>query len=131
MRLDCGRGSTGPSSTRWRMTSTTARSSRRFAPAEARDRPRRRPPPLAHVAGFAEHGRACRWWEALLNGDREGAIAVPALFGFVRLVTGPRVFDRPLPVTDALERVEEWLSRPHVRFALPGPRHLEIALSLL
>ncbi len=85
----------------------------------------------AHVEGFAEHGRARRWWEGLLNGDREVAIGAPALFGFVRLVTSPRVFDRPLPVADALERVEEWLSRPHVRFALPGPRHLEITFGLL
>jgi prevent-host-death family protein len=41
------------------------------------------------------------------------------------------VFDRPLGVSDALAHVDEWLSRPHVRFALPGPRHLEIAFGLL
>ena len=85
----------------------------------------------AHVSGFAEHAKARRWWEDLLNGDREVAIAAPALFGFVRLATNPRVFDRPLAVRDALERIEAWLSRPHVRFVLPGPRHLEIAFDLL
>jgi toxin-antitoxin system PIN domain toxin len=85
----------------------------------------------AQVAGFAEHARARHWWEGLLNGDREVAIGAPALFGFVRLVTSPRVFDRPLAVADALARVDDWLSRPHVRFALPGPRHLEIAFDLL
>jgi len=85
----------------------------------------------AHVSGFAEHAKARRWWEDLLNGDREVAIAAPALFGFVRLATNPRVFDRPLAVRDALERIEAWLSRPHVRFVLPGHRHLEIAFDLL
>ncbi len=85
----------------------------------------------AHVSGFAEHTRARRWWEDLMNGEQEVGISAPALFGFVRLVTNPRVLDRPLPVADAVARVEEWLSRPHVRFALPGPRHLEIAFGLL
>ena len=54
----------------------------------------------AQVSGFAEHAKARRWWEGLLNGDREVAI-------------------------------EAWVSRPHVRFALPGPLHLEIAFDLL
>jgi toxin-antitoxin system PIN domain toxin len=85
----------------------------------------------AQISGFAEHAKARRWWEGLLNGEREVAIAAPAVFGFVRLATSPRVFDRPLVVGDAIERVESWLSLPHVRFALPGPRHLEIAFGLL
>jgi toxin-antitoxin system PIN domain toxin len=85
----------------------------------------------AHVRGFAEHARARRWWEDLMNGEKQVGIAAPALFGFVRLATSPRVLDRPLPVADALVRVEEWLSRAHVRFALPGPRYLQIAFGLL
>jgi predicted nucleic acid-binding protein len=36
-----------------------------------------------------------------------------------------------LAVVDALTRVEEWFALPHVHFALPGPRHLEIAFGLL
>lgn len=85
----------------------------------------------AHVAAFPEHARARRWWESLLNGQREVGVAAPALFGFLRLVSNPRVLDRPMPVDDALARVEEWLQRPHVHFVQPGPRHLEIVFSLL
>lgn len=66
-----------------------------------------------------------------MNGDREVGLGAPALFGFVRLATNPQVFDRPLSVDQALGHVEEWLSRPHVRFAMPGPNHLEIAFALL
>ena len=76
----------------------------------------------AQIKNFPEHAKARRWWEGLLNGDQDAAVAAPALFGFVRLVTTPRVFDRPLPIGDALQRVEEWFSRPRVRFAGPGPR---------
>ena len=85
----------------------------------------------AHVRGFGLHARARRWWEGLLNGGQEVGIPAPAIFGFVRLATNPAVFDRPLAVADALARVDEWLAVPHVRFALPGPRHLEIAFELL
>lgn len=85
----------------------------------------------AHVAAFPDHERARQWWEALMNGTREVGIAAPALFGFVRLVSNPRVLDRPMAVDDALAVVEEWLDRPHVHFIQPGPRHLEIAFGLL
>ena len=66
-----------------------------------------------------------------MNGTREVGIAAPALFGFVRLASNPRVLDRPMAVDDVLNRVEEWLARPHVHFIQPGPRHLEIAFGLL
>ena len=85
----------------------------------------------AHLAAFPEHARARRWWEDRLNGTGEIGVAAPALFGFIRLATSPRVFDRPLPVDRALETVAEWLARPHVHFIQPGPRHLDIAFRLL
>src|SRR6059036_1993867 len=85
----------------------------------------------AQISAFVQHPRALRWWEGLLNGSTEVALTAPAVFGFVRLATSPRLFDRPLSVTNAVERVEEWLTRPHVRFTVPGPRHLEIAFGLL
>jgi toxin-antitoxin system PIN domain toxin len=79
----------------------------------------------AHVTAFPEHARARKWWESLMNGRREVGVAAPALFGFVRVASNPRVLDRPLPVPAALAHVLEWLARPHV------PRHLEIAFGLL
>ena len=85
----------------------------------------------ATVSGFPEHARARRWWEDLLGGENEVGLAGPALFGYVRITTNPRIFDRPLAVDAALARVEEWLDQPPVRFLLPGPRHLEIAFRLL
>jgi toxin-antitoxin system PIN domain toxin len=85
----------------------------------------------AQVSSYPEHPRAQRWWEGLLNGDKEVALAAPVLFGFVRLATSPRVFDKPMAVDDALDRANEWLAMPHVHLATPGPRHLEIAFRLL
>jgi len=85
----------------------------------------------ATITGFTQHKRAQRWWEGLLNGTTEVGIAAPALFGFVRLATNPRVFDRPMAVEDALGLAEGWLALPHVRFLLPGSRHVELAFGLL
>ena len=47
------------------------------------------------------------------------------------LSTNPRVFKEPMDVGAAIDRVEAWLSIPSVRLLVPGPRHLEIAFSLL
>ncbi|HSD30211.1 MAG TPA: type II toxin-antitoxin system VapC family toxin [Vicinamibacteria bacterium] len=85
----------------------------------------------AHVTAFSEHARARRWWESLMNGRQEVGLAAPALFGFVRVASNPRVLDRPLSVPAAVAYAEEWLGRPHVHFLQPGPRHLEIAFALL
>lgn len=85
----------------------------------------------ATISGFPEHARARRWWERALEGEDEVGLTGPALFGFVRISTNPRIFDRPLAVDAAVARVEEWLDQPPVRFLLPGPRHLEIAFRLL
>jgi toxin-antitoxin system PIN domain toxin len=85
----------------------------------------------AVMTGFPQHARARRWWEDLLNGDGEVGLAAPALFGFIRVATNPRVFTKPLAVEDAIARADEWLERSQVRFLLPGPKHLEIAFRLL
>lgn len=85
----------------------------------------------AHVTAFTQHDRARRWWEELMNGSRLVGVAAPALFGFVRLSSNPRVLDPPLAIEEALANVEAWFERPQVQFLQPGPRHLEIAFTLL
>ena len=81
----------------------------------------------AEIAAFPEHAKAKRWWEKLLGGSEEVGLPLPALFGFVRITTNPRVFTPALDVDAALVVVEAWLAQPNVRVLAPGPRHLEIA----
>jgi len=85
----------------------------------------------ASIDAFREHPAARRWWEERLNGEAEIGLAGPALFGFVRIATNPRVLDPPMPVDECLDRIESWLARTQVSFLLPGPRHLELAFRLL
>lgn len=66
-----------------------------------------------------------------MNGTNEVGVAAPALFGFVRIATNPRIFSPPMAVAGAVQAAEGWFGRPHVRFLQPGPRHLEIAFDLL
>jgi toxin-antitoxin system PIN domain toxin len=85
----------------------------------------------AVVTGFPQHVVARDWWERTLDEPIEVALAAPAIFGFLRIGTNPRVLTSPLPIADALDYVRQWLARPQVRFLTPGPRHLEIAFDLL
>lgn len=85
----------------------------------------------AHIDAFPEHARARRWWEQCLNGREPVGVALPALFGFIRIATNPRIFDVTMDVVTALQTVEGWLERENVRLVLPGARHLEIVFGLL
>lgn len=85
----------------------------------------------AHIEGYPHHARARAWWEDLLSGDTDVALAGPVVFGFIRIATNPRVFDPPMTVEFALGVVDGWLQRPNVRFLVPGPHHLDIAFRLL
>lgn len=85
----------------------------------------------AHVSAFPEHAGARRWWEGLLNGEDTVGLCLPALYGFIRIATHPRILRPPMAVTAAIEVVEGWLARSQVQLVQPGPRHLEIAFGLL
>lgn len=85
----------------------------------------------AEIEAYPEHGRARRWWEDLLNGERQVGLALVCIFGFLRIGTNRRVFTNPLPIQDAIERVQRWVDRPNVTVLVPGSRHLELAFGLL
>jgi uncharacterized protein len=85
----------------------------------------------AVISGFPQHESARRWWEQALNSAVPVGLSGPAVFGFLRIVTNPRILDSPLPVDGATRYVREWLDRPNVRFLAPGPKHLDIAFDLL
>jgi hypothetical protein len=85
----------------------------------------------AVITSFRDHARARAWWEQAVNTQPEIGLAAPALFGFLRLSTNPRVLASPLGIEQALGYVKDWLGQPNVQFMSPGPRHLEIAFGML
>ncbi len=55
------------------------------------------------------HERARTWLDAQLSGSTAMGFPWPSLLGFLRLVTNPRVFQRPEPMAKAWGQVAAWL----------------------
>jgi hypothetical protein len=85
----------------------------------------------AHVASFPQHPRARSWLDDRLSGT--GAVGLPwaSLLSFLRIVTNPRVFERPEPIAEAWRQVEAWLGVESVWTPSPGERHRAVLASLL
>lgn len=85
----------------------------------------------AHVTSMAQHPAARSWLDARLNGPAQVGLPWPALLSFVRLVSNPRIFEHPQPISKAWAQVEEWLTCPVVWIPQPTERHREVLGSLL
>ena len=80
----------------------------------------------AHVESFPQHKAAREWLDGMLNGVASFALPWPSLLAFGRLVSNPRVFERPEPVAKAWAQVQEWLAREAAWIPLPTDRHAEL-----
>ncbi|HEX6237553.1 MAG TPA: type II toxin-antitoxin system VapC family toxin [Acidimicrobiales bacterium] len=85
----------------------------------------------AHVEDFEEHEAARTWLDERLGGTAKVGLPWESLTAYVRLVTNPRVFPRPLAAPDAMAQVREWLSRPAAWCPAPTERHADILAELL
>ena len=80
----------------------------------------------AHHEQSDEHERYRKWWESVVNGPASFGMAPIVLSGFVRVVTHPKVFDRPLSTAAAFDAAAAMRSRPNCVPILPGDRHWSI-----
>ena len=78
-----------------------------------------------------EHARSRAWLEAALSGPERVGFAWLTLWAFLRIATNPRVFDRPLSVTEAESAVSSWLAQPAAIILEPEERHWEILRGLM
>lgn len=85
----------------------------------------------AKVTDFPLHNAAREWLDDRLNGHTGVALPWPSLLAFVRLVSNPRVFRRPLSVVEAWAQVEEWLGLSSTWIPTPTERHPGILESLI
>lgn len=70
------------------------------------------------------HGVARTWLEAAMAGAAAGGsltVMPMVLTSYLRLVTSPRVFHQPTPVSDALAFADVLLAAPGVHLATLGP----------
>lgn len=84
----------------------------------------------AYNSGTPHHQSAKTWWIQAMNGARLVGIPWAVSFGFIRLMTHPRVLTHPLSIETCLAHVNTWISRVNVQILNPGPRHLTIAQDL-
>ena len=85
----------------------------------------------AHVQDFAQHERARTWLDERLNGTTRVGLPWPSLLAFLRLVTNPRVFERPASIRAAWNQIEEWLDCDAVWVPAPTDRHRQVLGRLL
>ncbi len=84
----------------------------------------------ATVEEFAQHAPARAWLEGRLGGPFGVTLPWAMLTGYVRVVSNPRVLERPMPLSRAWEQVEEWLTLDVTFIPEPTARHQEILAGL-
>ncbi len=79
----------------------------------------------AYNADAPFHMQAKKWWENTLN-DTDQPVGLPwaVIFGFIRIMTHPKVLVTPLYPAEAVHHAQGWIIRSNVEALFPGDRHL-------
>ncbi len=84
----------------------------------------------AHREDSERHAEYRSWMESVLEGPAAFGISDLVLSGFLRIVTHPRIFERPTPLPVAIDFVSSVRGRKQCVLVQPGPRHWSIFMSL-
>lgn len=85
----------------------------------------------ARVSSFAQHQAAQDWLDRQLNGVPRVGLPWASLLAFLRVVTNPRLFDRPEPIADAWDQMMDWLACDTAWIPEPTERHIGILGKLI
>jgi toxin-antitoxin system PIN domain toxin len=80
----------------------------------------------AHVRSSPQHQIARRWLDHELGGTAQVGLPWASLLAFLRIVTNPRVFERPESIIHAWRQVLEWLSCEVVWTPQPSERYADV-----
>ncbi len=80
----------------------------------------------AHVSSFSQHEAAREWLDHQLNGTGPVGLPWASVLAFMRLVTNPRVFERPEPIADAWRQARAWLACDTAWIPQPTDRHADL-----
>lgn len=84
----------------------------------------------AHREESQRHGEFREWLERSIDGGEACAVSERVLSGCLRILTHPRVFDPPTPLSRAIEFVGRLRDHDRITIIAPGPRHWAIFLDL-
>jgi uncharacterized protein len=76
--------------------------------------------------GAREHARYAAWLSETVKAPEPYAISELALSAVVRIVTNPRILERPAPIEKALDFAESVVAAPNCVRLAPGRRHWRI-----
>jgi hypothetical protein len=79
----------------------------------------------AHIREMPRHAAARDWLDRQLNELPRVGLPWPSLLAFIRIVSNPRVLERPVAVQDAWRQAEDWLQAPAAWVPVPTARHRE------
>lgn len=80
----------------------------------------------AHRGEVRDHARYRAWLEETVSSDSAFGLSDLVLSWFVRIVTHPRIFNPPSPLSDALDFVDALTEQPNRVPVAPGPNHWAI-----
>jgi len=84
----------------------------------------------AHRKDESVHTFYRAWLENMVNSAAPFGLSALVGLAFVRIVTHPRFYDDPTPLSVALETIDRLREAPGCRWLLPGDRHWEITSTL-
>jgi uncharacterized protein len=85
----------------------------------------------AHHPRALQHERSRVWLEAALSGQDLVRFTWLTLWGFFRIATSSRVFERPLLASEAEAAISAWLAQPSAGVLEPGERYWDILRRLV
>jgi toxin-antitoxin system PIN domain toxin len=85
----------------------------------------------SEIVSSPYHPKARQVLTELCEGDIPWAIPWPCIYEFLRVVTHPRIFHPPVPMSVALEDVAQILASPALLLLCETPRHLNLMRKLL
>jgi uncharacterized protein len=85
----------------------------------------------AHREDSSFHEIAIRCVAELAEGSATWAIAWPCLHEFLAIVTHPRIYEPPTPLSRALDQVDAWVEAPTLALLTESTTHWQTLRALL
>jgi toxin-antitoxin system PIN domain toxin len=78
-----------------------------------------------------QHQKVSDWLRSLFLNVELIGLPWATLWGFIRILTNPRLSPNPASAEEAFHIVRKLLANPNVRVVEPGPRHAELLAHLV
>jgi len=80
----------------------------------------------AHSSTFPQHAAARDWLDRQLDGPVQVGLPWPSLLAFLRILTNPRILERPVSISEAWNQARAWLACDVAWIPNPTQRHPEL-----